>query len=126
MEIKLPDTNLIRVRHKQNAPQAVSSDEQRSIPGFKILIAHRPELIDIYEKYPFDLVVSGHAHGGQIRIPFLLNELIAPNQGRFPKYAGGVYQHGGLTHIVSRGLSFSLYLPRVFDSPEVVVIDISK
>jgi len=93
---------------------------------FKILIAHRPEQIELYKKYPFDLVVSGHTHGGQIRIPFLLNGLIAPNQGWFPKYAGGMYKHGVITHIVSRGVSFNPRLPRVFNPPEIVVIDISK
>ena len=92
---------------------------------FKILLAHRPERIELYKKYPFDLVVSGHTHGGQVRIPFLLNGLLAPNQGWFPKYAGGMYKHDGTTHIVSRGLSFNPLLPRVFNPPEIVVIDIS-
>jgi len=92
---------------------------------FKILVAHRPEQIELYKKFPFDLVVSGHTHGGQIRIPFLLNGLFSPNQGLFPKYAGGMYKHDGLTHIVSRGVSFDPLLPRVFNPPEIVVIDIS-
>ena len=91
---------------------------------FKILVAHRPELIESYKKYTFDLVVSGHAHGGQVRIPFLLNGLVAPNQGWFPEYAGGLYRHGSLVHIVSRGLSFNRRLPRIFNPPEIVVIDI--
>jgi len=95
-------------------------------PQFKILVAHRPEQIEAYKKYPFDLVVSGHAHGGRVRIPFLLNGLAAPNQGWFPKYAGGAYSHDNLTHIVSRGVSFNPRLPRVFNPPEIVVIDISK
>lgn len=93
---------------------------------FKILVAHRPEQIETYKQYSFDLVVSGHAHGGQVRIPFLLNGLMAPNQGWFPKYAGGRYQHDSLTHIVSRGISFNPQLPRIFNPPEIVVIDISK
>ena len=92
---------------------------------FKILLAHRPEQIELYKKYLFDLVVSGHTHGGQVRIPLLLNGLIAPNQGWIPKYAGGMYKHDGITHIVSRGTSFSPLLPRVFNPPEIVVIDIS-
>ena len=92
---------------------------------FKILLAHRPEQIEFYKKYSFDLVVSGHAHGGQVRIPFLLNGLFAPNQGWFPKYAGGMYKHDNLIHIVSRGVSFNPRLPRVFNPPEIVVIDIS-
>ena len=95
-------------------------------PEFKILLAHRPEQIELYKKYTFDLVVSGHAHGGQVRIPFLLNGLFAPNQGMFPKYAGGLYTHDSLIHIVSRGVSFNPLAPRVFNPPEVSVIDITR
>jgi predicted MPP superfamily phosphohydrolase len=91
---------------------------------YKILLAHRPELIESYKKYSFDLVVSGHAHGGQIRIPFVLNGLYAPNQGWFPKYAGGIYQHDNLIHIISRGISNNLQIPRIFNPPEIVVVDI--
>jgi len=93
-------------------------------PGYKILLAHRPEYIETYRKYPFDLVLSGHAHGGQVRLPFVLNGLFAPNQGWFPKYAGGVYKHDSLIHVVSRGLSYNPRLPRIFNPPEVVVINI--
>jgi len=88
---------------------------------YKILIAHRPESIKIYKKYSFDLVLSGHAHGGQVRLPFI-NGLYAPNQGLFPKYAGGLYTHGKLTHIVSRGLSVNPRLPRIFNPPELVIV----
>ena len=98
--------------------------ELREKPDFKILLAHRPELIEIYKENSFDLVLSGHSHGGQVRIPLILNGLWAPNQGWFPKYAGGVYRHDSLTHIVSRGISYNPRLPRVFNPPEVVVIDI--
>lgn len=94
-------------------------------PEFKILLAHRPELIEVYKESNFDLVLSGHAHGGQVRIPLVLNGLFAPNQGWFPAYAGGVYQHGPLTHIVSRGVSYNPRLPRIFNPPEVVVIEIT-
>lgn len=92
--------------------------------GYKVLLSHRPEHIEVYESYGFDLVASGHAHGGQVRIPFLLNGLYAPNQGFFPKYAGGYYAYSEETDlIVSRGLSYSPRLPRVFNPPEVVVIE---
>jgi predicted MPP superfamily phosphohydrolase len=89
---------------------------------FKILIAHRPENIESYCNYSFDLIVSGHTHGGQVRIPYLINGLYAPNQGFFPRYAGGIYKHGTLTHIISRGLSINPRLPRIFNPPELVVI----
>jgi predicted MPP superfamily phosphohydrolase len=93
-------------------------------PGFKILLSHRPEFIEIYKEFDFDLVVSGHAHGGQVRIPFLLNGLYAPDQGWFPRYAGGMYRHRALTHIVCRGISNNASMPRIFNPPEVAVIDI--
>lgn len=96
------------------------------LPGYRILLAHRPERIAQYMEYPFDLVLSGHAHGGQIRIPLLLNGLFAPNQGLFPKYAGGLYSHGACTHIVCRGISHYGYpIPRVFNPPELAVIDLT-
>lgn len=96
-----------------------------TLEGYKILLAHRPERIQQYKAYPFDLVLSGHAHGGQVRIPFLLNGVYAPNQGLFPRYAGGLYTHGRLTHIVSRGLSINPLLPRVFNPPELVSITVN-
>ena len=91
--------------------------------SYKILIAHRPELINYYERYSFDLVLSGHTHGGQVRFPPLVNGLYARGQGLFPKYAGGKYKHKYLVHIVSRGLSLNYpRVPRIFNSPELVVI----
>lgn len=89
-----------------------------------VLLAHRPEHVDAYRQYDFDVVLSGHAHGGQIRVPLLLNGLFAPCQGFFPEYAGGRYEQDGQTMIVSRGLSFNRYVPRVWNPPEVVVVDI--
>lgn len=93
-------------------------------PGaFVLLLAHRPELIEYYAAAGFDLVVSGHAHGGQVRIPGLLNGLYAPNQGWFPEYVGGVYHVEDTTLIVSRGLAReSTRLPRIFNRPELVII----
>ena len=90
---------------------------------FSVLLSHRPELTELYRGSGFDLVVSGHAHGGQVRVPLLLNGLYAPNQGFFPRYAGGLYDLDGTALAVSRGLSISR-LPRVFNPPEAVVIDL--
>lgn len=93
---------------------------------YTILLAHRPELIDTYSEYDFDLVLSGHAHGGQWRIPGAVNGLYAPDQGFLPKYAGGKYDIGDLTMIVSRGLAReSTRIPRIFNRPELVIIDIN-
>ena len=93
---------------------------------YKILLSHRPEKADIYANLPFDLILSGHAHGGQWRVPFILNGLFAPQQGFFPKYAGGLYKYNGRVHIISRGacvhLLPPLILPRIFNPPEIVAI----
>lgn len=91
---------------------------------FQVLISHRPEQVATYEKLGFDLIVSGHAHGGQVRIPFLVNGLLTPNQGFFPDYAGGEYSLNDVTTmVVSRGTVVN-WVPRVFNRPEVVVIDL--
>lgn len=91
---------------------------------YKILLSHRPELVELYEQTSFNLVLAGHAHGGQVRIPFILNGMFAPNQGWFPKLAGGLYEFENFKLVVSRGVSFKLKLPRIFNPPEIVVIEI--
>ncbi|PKK40386.1 Ser/Thr protein phosphatase family protein [Clostridiaceae bacterium JG1575] len=93
-------------------------------PGLHVLLAHRPELITDYLKGSYDLIVSGHAHGGQWRIPFLLNGLYAPDQGLIPKYAGGRYDFASSVFVVSRGLAReSTRVPRIFNRPEWVLAD---
>lgn len=117
-----PDSNL-DLSDKALLTQALATSyEPSQMPHYKILLSHRPEHIDVYRKYDFDLILSGHAHGGQVRIPFLLNGLYAPNQGFLPKYAGGHYQLDQVDFIVSRGLSFRAKLPRIMNPPELVVI----
>ena len=100
--------------------------ELDDISIYKILLSHRPERIEYYRRFSFDLVLSGHTHGGQIRIPYIINGLFAPNQGFFPKYGGGIYKHDNLIHIISRGLSINPIRPRIFNSPELVVIKIES
>ena len=90
-----------------------------------ILLTHRPECTKEYFEYDFDIVLSGHAHGGQFRIPFVINGFFAPNQGFFPKLAGGTYDFGGSKLIVSRGLAReSTRLPRIFNRPELVLVNL--
>lgn len=89
--------------------------------NFKILLSHRPELFDLYGENSMDLVFTGHAHGGQIRIPFI-GGLIAPDQGIFPRYSSGSYIKDSTTMFVSRGLGNSIFPVRVFNRPEIVVI----
>jgi len=103
-----------------NAAKAVTDDK------YTILLSHRPELFAQYVKHNFDLVLSGHAHGGQWRIPFLLqNGLYSPNQGIFPKYTNGIHEQSNTKMIVSRGLSReSTPIPRFYNPPELVVINL--
>ena len=91
---------------------------------FTIMLSHRPERIDEFLPLKPDLVLSGHAHGGQWRIPFILeNGLLSPDQGLFPKYANGEYFFNDTELIVSRGLAReSTAVPRLFNRPEIVVI----
>lgn len=92
---------------------------------FTLLLAHRPELAEKYFAHGVDAALSGHAHGGQFRIPLLLNGFYAPNQGFFPELAGGMYDFDGRTLIVSRGLSDeNSQLPRIFNRPELVFVTI--
>lgn len=93
--------------------------------SFDILLSHRPEYAELYAELGFDLTVCGHAHGGQVRIPLIMNGLYAPNQGWLPEYAGGRYDFDGASVIVSRGLMVD-DLPRVFNPPEMMVIEIKN
>lgn len=93
--------------------------------NYTVLLSHRPEKMNDYSQYDFDLVLSGHAHGGQWRFPPLINGLYAPHQGLFPKYAGGRYEENGTVMIVSRGLALEAEsIPRVYNRPELVIIDL--
>lgn len=93
--------------------------------GFGILLSHRPELLDLYAENGFDLVFSGHAHGGQIRLPFI-GGIFAPAQGFFPEYTDGIYESGETSMIVSRGLGNSLFPFRIGNRPEIVLCELEK
>lgn len=90
---------------------------------FSILLAHRPDLFEVYAKYDYDLIFSGHAHGGQFRFPFI-GGLLAPDQGFFPKYDSGLFRLGKTTMIVSRGLGNSIFPFRLFNGPELIVVEL--
>ena len=93
--------------------------------SFTILLSHRPELFDTYAAHEMDLVLTGHAHGGQFRLP-LIGGLIAPNQGLFPKYDDGLYSEENTNMIVSRGLGNSIIPFRFNNRPEVVLIELKS
>ena len=91
--------------------------------NYSILLSHRPELFDTYVDSKLDLVLTGHAHGGQVRIPFI-GGLISPNQGFFPKYTGGKFKEDNTNMIVSRGIGNSIIPFRVNNRPELVVVQL--
>ena len=93
--------------------------------NFQILLSHRPELINLYSKEKIDLIFSGHAHGGQFRLPFI-GGIIAPDQGLFPEYTSGLYVKDKSTLIVSRGLGNSIIPLRLFNQPEIIVLTIKN
>lgn len=88
---------------------------------YTILLAHRPELFSVYVKNNIDLVLTGHAHGGQFRVPFI-GGLFAPDQGVLPEYTAGIFAEGNTKMIVSRGLGNSVFPFRINNRPELVVV----
>lgn len=90
---------------------------------YNILLSHRPELFDLYTEYGFDLVLSGHAHGGQFRLPFI-GGILAPNQGLFPKYDSGLYTKNNTNMIVSRGIGRSVIPFRINNNPEIIIVEL--
>ncbi len=91
--------------------------------GYTILLSHRPELFETYVSCGIDLVFSGHAHGGQFRLPFM-GGLVAPNQGFFPKYDAGLYTDVNTNMVVSRGIGNSIIPFRFNNRPEVVLVEL--
>lgn len=100
------------------APQAGEEDLRT------VLLAHRPEYVELYAQHGADLVLSGHAHGGQVRLPGV-GGLYAPGQGFLPAYTSGLYQIGETSLVVSRGLGNSLFPLRVNNRPEVVLVELA-
>ena len=104
------------------AKQAIEMFQSES-DGYTILLSHRPELFDVYVDTGMDLVFSGHAHGGQFRLPFI-GGLVAPNQGFFPKYDAGQFTEENTTMLVSRGIGNSIIPIRFCNRPEIVVAEL--
>ena len=100
--------------------KAISADD-----NFKLLLTHYPEyFLGKLNDYDIDLAITGHAHGGQVRLPFI-GGLYAADQGLFPKLCDGYHEDGNSKFIVSRGLGKSGIVPRINNKPEIVIADIS-
>ncbi|WP_253724347.1 metallophosphoesterase [Sporosarcina sp. HYO08] len=114
---------LSSVLEEKDAIQLAIQEAFRHVPDttFKMLLSHRPEHFDLYAENHVDLTFSGHAHGGQFRIPGI-GGLIAPGQGWFPKFTSGIYERNDHQMVVSRGLGNSIIPIRLFNQPEIVVV----
>ena len=86
-----------------------------------VVLSHRPSLMEKYGESGADLVFSGHAHGGQVRMP-LIGPLFAPDEGALPDYTAGTYLAGETWVVVSRGLGNGTPFPRLWNAPELVVV----
>lgn len=100
-------------------------DKYSNSEHFKILLSHRPELFDTYVSNNIDIIFSGHAHGGQFRLPFV-GGIIAPHQGLFPEYDSGLYTKNNTNLIVSRGLGNSIFPFRINNPPEIIIVTLEK
>ena len=108
--------------------ETIKTNLNKAVPentNYKILLSHRPEHINLYAEYKADLVLSGHAHGGQLRFPFK-NGIIAPGQGFFPRYTSGLYKINDTDMIVSRGIGNSKFPFRINNRPEIVIITLAN
>lgn len=128
--ITLKGLTLERCYYRKTETHKLDSKHIKELIGYKddnynILIAHDPEYFDGYVKYGADMVVSGHLHGGVMRLPFKLGA-ISPRFKLFPKYSGGMYQLNDTKMIVSRGLGVHSIPIRVFNPAELDIIKIKK
>lgn len=116
--VDLPQCRLIGLCQRAE-PDVLSGmlSQQR----FNLVLAHRPERFPLYAETGADVILSGHAHGGQVRFGRL--SVYAPQQGLFPKYTAGIYRIGASILYVSRGLGNTIAAPRVFNTPELNVLD---
>ena len=89
--------------------------------ALNVVLSHRPSLMEEYEESGADLVFSGHAHGGQVRMP-LIGPLFAPDEGALPDYTAGTYLAGETWVVISRGLGNGTPFPRLWNAPELVVV----
>ena len=105
----------------QRAVMAEALDQHMDDSRYNLVLSHRPEEIDVYVEAGAELVLTGHTHGGQIRLPFI-GGIYAPGQGFFPDYVEGIHDVGGTTMVISRGLGNSVLPFRFNNTPELVIV----
>ena len=105
--------------------RTVRKPEQKSELPYCILLAHNPAYMDAYKAWGADLILSGHLHGGIVRIPFL-GGVISPQAFLFPKYSGELTTEGEQAVIVSRGLGTHTIHLRLFNTPELVSVTLKS
>lgn len=111
-------------QYEKYKPDIVNQMEQSK--NFKLLLAHTPELyMGTLNDKDINLALAGHAHGGQIRIPYI-GGLYTPDQGFLPKLTTGMYEYDKTTLVISRGLGDHTFVPRINNNPELVIIDIRQ
>lgn len=106
----------------KSAVEEIKQKRSESQCDISILLAHEPQFIEEYSSASYDYIFSGHAHGGQIRLP-ILGGLFSPGQGILPKYTSGVHNAGNGKMIISRGLGNSSFPIRVFNRPEIIIAE---
>lgn len=106
-------------------PSAAEISALAGTRDFTVMLSHRPEHFERYAAAGIDVTFSGHAHGGQFRLP-LIGGIYAPGQGFLPEYDCGVYTHGHTSMVVSRGIGNSSFPLRLGNRPELVVVTLSQ
>jgi len=131
--VYLDEKHLIRITgamdpyfsDKQYTADFIKSTMAENTDCFNIVLCHRPEMFETYIEAGADLTFCGHAHGGQIRLPFI-GGVLAPHQGLFPEYTEGVHTKGGKSMVISRGLGNSVFPFRLFNRPEIVTVELNS
>lgn len=130
--IAIYGSEIDRFYYKRFKVQPMEADYMTGILGqvdkssYAILLAHNPDYFPQYANWGADLVLSGHVHGGMVRIPFIGKGVASPNIRFFPKYDGGLFEEGKSKMLLSRGLGMHTIPVRVFNPGELLVVDFKK
>lgn len=111
---------MIITRYRLTGPKTKIAWISEAPAGYRIVLCHHPEYYPLISDKPIDLILAGHAHGGQWR--FFGQGIFAPGQGLFPKYTRGIY--GNM--VVSAGLANEKLIPRLWNPTELVILEIGE